>query len=166
MKYDAAEKQVLGTEQHLAMRKTRSQDVLDSFHEWLEEERKQSPPRSPIGQAVTYALNQWGALQLFLTDAKIPLDNNIAERALLPIALGRKNFLFVGSDPAGENLAVLQSLVSTCVACDVDPEAYLTDVLIRVNKHPVNRIDELLPMNWKKFIKEEQERQTTEGFGG
>lgn len=164
VEYDAAEKQVLGTDQHLAMRQTRSQDVLDIFHEWLLEERKQSPPLSPMGQAVTYALNQWDTLLVFLQDAKVALDNNIAERALRPIALGRKNFLFVGNDGAGENLAVLQSLVSTCVACEVNPQDYLTDVLLRINTHPVTRIDELLPMNWKRLVAGEvqvQEESTT-----
>ena len=79
---------------------------------------------------------------------KIPLDNNASERALRVVALGRKNFLFVGDPEHGENLAGLYSLVSTCDANDVDPIAYLKDVLIRVDEHPASRIDELLPHRW------------------
>ena len=83
-----------------------------------------------------------------LNDAKIRLDNNLAENALRIIALGRKNFLFVGSEEAGRNLAVLQTVISTCVANDVNPEAYLKDVLMRVGSTKSRDIDTLLPANW------------------
>ena len=149
VEYEAAARNVWKSPEHLAMRKLKSQDVLDEFHKWLLKRRKDSPPKSPLGRAVTYAINQWSRLRMFVDDVELALDNNIAERALRPIALGRKNFLFVGSEQAGENLAILQSLTSTCVAHQVDPQAYLTDVLIRIQCHPMSRIDELLPMNWK-----------------
>jgi transposase len=91
---------------------------------------------------------QWDALTLFLIDPHLPVDNNASERAVRFAALGRKNFLFVGSDEAGENLAGLYSLIATCEANGVNPVEYLADVLLRVQTHPASRIDELLPHNW------------------
>ena len=105
-----------------------------------------------MGEAISYALNQWQTLIVFIDDARVPIDNNRSENALRAIALGRKNFLFVGSDQAGENLAVIYTLVATCIANDVNPEPYLTDVLLRVKSHPASRIDELLPHNWKALF--------------
>jgi len=101
-----------------------------------------------MGEAINYALGQWDALTLFLTDPHLPIDNNASERALRVAALGRKNFLFVGTNEAGENLAGLYSLIATCEANGVNPVDYLADVLIRVQSHPMSRIDELLPHNW------------------
>ena len=101
-----------------------------------------------MGSAVRYASNQWEALTRFLDNEKIPVDNNASERALRVVALGRKNFLFVGHEKAGGNLAILYSLVATCEAHKVDPLAYLTDVLVRIGDHPFSRIDELLPDKW------------------
>lgn len=101
-----------------------------------------------MGDALRYTLNRWDELGLFLENVRVPLDNNPAEAALRRVALGRKNFLFVGNDEARENLAGLYSLVATCEANDVNPLAYLEDVLIRVHTHPNSRIDELLPHNW------------------
>jgi transposase len=100
-----------------------------------------------MGEAIGYALGQWDALTLFLTDPHLPVDNNASERALRVAALGRKNFLFVGSDEAGET-AGLYSLIATCEANGVNPVEYLADVLLRVQTHPASRIDELLPHNW------------------
>jgi len=87
-------------------------------------------------------------LCVFIKDAELALDNNVSERALRAIAIGRKNFLFVGTDRAGENLGVLQSLVATCEANGVNPQEYLADMLIRIQSHPNSRIDELLPQHW------------------
>jgi transposase len=139
---------VLGTPDHLAMRQSRSRGVMDEFHKWLIAEKPNHLPRGPVGEAIHYALSQWDALTLFLSDARLPVDNNASERALRVAALGRKNFLFVGHDEAGENLAGLYSLISTCEANGMNPAAYLADVLIRVQSHPASRIDELLPHNW------------------
>jgi transposase len=101
-----------------------------------------------MGAAISYALGQWDALTLFLTDPKLRVDNNPSENALRVAALGRTNFLFVGNDTAGAHLAGLYSLVMTCEANGVNPLAYLADVLIRVQNHPASRVDELLPQNW------------------
>ena len=102
-----------------------------------------------MGKAIKYLLNQKKPLRLFLDDPKVRLDNNLSERNLRLVALGRKNFLFVGHDAAGENLAILQTLVSSCIANGINPQDYLADVIMRVQHHPQSRIDELLPDQWK-----------------
>jgi transposase len=144
----ALDNEILGTPEHLTMRQTRSKAVMDEFKTWLEAEKANHLPKGPMGEAIGYALGQWDALTLFLTDAHLPVDNNASERALRVAALGRKNFLFVGHDEAGENLAGLYSLIATCEVNGVNPAAYLADVLLRVQTHPASRIDELLPHNW------------------
>ncbi len=100
-----------------------------------------------MGQAIRYGLGQWPAMQVFLENPAVPIDNNASERALRIVALGRKNFLFVGHDVAGQNLAVLLSLVRSCETIGVNPQAYLTDVLMRVQDWPAARVEELLPEN-------------------
>jgi transposase len=144
----ALDNDLLGTPEHLEMRQGRSREVMDEFKAWLDAEQPRHPPRGPMGEAIGYALGQWDALTLFLTDPHLPVDNNASERALRVAALGRKNFLFVGSDEAGENLAGLYSLIATCEANGVNPVEYLANVLLRVQTHPASRIDELLPHNW------------------
>ena len=144
----ALDNEILGTSQHLEMRQTRSKAVMDEFRAWLDTELPRHLPQGAMGDAIKYAINQWDALTLFLTDPHLPVDNNASENALRICALGRKNFLFVGNDAAGENLAGLYSLVATCEANGVNPVEYLADVLIRVQSHPASRIDELLPHNW------------------
>ena len=106
------------------------------------------PPKSPLGTAIRYTLAQWSELGVFLEDARVPLDNNASERALRRIALGRKNYLFVGDVDSGKSLAGLYSLVATCESRGINPFEYLLDVLGRVQDHPANAIDELLPGAW------------------
>lgn len=149
VEYQAAQKSYLRTERHAAMRRARSKVIVDELMRWAEELKPQHRPKSPLGVALKYMLNQRETLERFLGDPKIRLDNNIAEQHLRLIALGRKNFLFVGHDEAGRNLATLQTLVSTCFANGVNPQTYLTDVLIRIQDHPQSQIDELLPWNWR-----------------
>jgi transposase len=144
----ALDQEILGTPAHLAMRQARSRQVMDELKVLLLAEQPKHLPKGPMGEAVGYALSQWNALTLFLTDARLPIDNNASERALRIAALGRKNFLFVGHNEAGENLAGLYSLIATCEANGVNPIEYLTEVLIRVQTHPATRIDELLPHRW------------------
>jgi transposase len=145
----ALDADLLGTPEHLEMRQTQSKTVMDDFKAWLLAEQGRHPPRGPMGDAINYALGNWGALTLFITDPHLPIDNNASERALRVAALGRKNFLFVGTDEAGENLAGLYSLIATCEVNGTNPVAYLADVLLRVQTHTASRIDELLPHNWK-----------------
>jgi transposase len=144
----ALDADLLGTPEHLEMRQTESRAVMEEFKAWLDAEQPRHPPKGPMGEAISYALGQWDALTLFLTDPHLPIDNNASERALRVAALGRKNFLFVGTNEAGENLAGLYSLIATCEANGVNPVDYLADVLIRVQTHPASRMDELLPHRW------------------
>ncbi len=139
---------ILGTPAHLELRKTKSSPVREKLKDWLLTAQKLHPPKSPIGEAIRYTMNRWEELGHFLKDARIPLDNNPAEAALRRVALGRKNFLFVGNDEAGEKLAGLYSLVATCEANRVNPLAYLEDVLTRVGSHPAAKVDDLLPHRW------------------
>jgi transposase len=156
VEYQAADKEILGRGDHLALRKALSAPIMAELSKWLADQEPQHPPKSPLGQAITYARNNWESLTRFLEDPKLALDNNVSERQLRIVALGRKNFLFVGHDEAGENLAVLQSLVSTCELNGVNPEEYLADVLMRIQTHPQSRIDELLPHKWKPPDEPEQ----------
>jgi len=150
VEYDAAALDILGTDRHAALRKTKSRPVVTALIAWAEAERDKHRPTSPLTAALRYLVNQREALSRFVEDPKIRLDNNIAEQHLRLIAVGRKNFLFVGHDAAGRNLATLQTLVSTCLANGVNPQTYLADVLLRVSTHPSSDIDALLPWNWAK----------------
>ncbi|MCP4809508.1 MAG: IS66 family transposase [Proteobacteria bacterium] len=148
VEHDAREAGIVGTMKHLALRQSRSRAAMDALHEWLLEQEPKWPPKSGLGKAVRYPLRQWEALTVCLDDARVPVDNNASERALRVVALGRKNFLFVGHAKAGQNTAMLYSLVASCEANGVNPEAYLADVLLRVQTHPASRIEELLPHRW------------------
>ncbi len=148
VEHDARARGILGTQEHLELRRTRSAAIRAAMRLWLESERPNHAPKSPMGAAIRYAINQWDALGVFLENPNIPLDNNESESALRRVALGRKNFLFVGNETAGENLAGLYSLVASCEANDINPVEYLTDVLGRLNDHPNSRLDELLPHLW------------------
>jgi hypothetical protein len=106
--------------------------------------------KSATAQAIRYALSRWTAVARYLDDGTIEIDNNAAERAIRPIALGRKNWLFAGSDNGGERAAGIASLIGTARLNGLDPQACLRDVLARIADHPVNRIDELMPWNFKK----------------
>jgi transposase len=126
---------------------------LQQFKGWLESQ--QAPrggsvlPKSPMGQAITYALNQWDALSVYTTDGRLAIDNNAAENALRRVAVGRKNWLFCGSDNGGNTAAILFSLIATCQRHKVDPFAYLRDVLARIAATPVSQLDQLLPDRWQ-----------------
>jgi hypothetical protein len=106
-------------------------------------------PKSPIGEAIRYSLNHWNALIRPLEAGFLEIDNGASERAMKPVALGRKNWLFAGSDEGGKTAATLMSLCTTCKGLWIDPFAYLRDVLDRVSTHPNSRIEELLPDRWK-----------------
>lgn len=131
------------------LRSERSHPILDAIGAWLEAERPRVLPKSPTGEAIAYALNHWQALIRPLEAGFLEIDNGESERALKPVAIGRRNWLFAGSDNGGKTAAVLMSLCSTCKAWNIDPFAYLRDVLERVSTHPMSRIEELLPDRWK-----------------
>jgi len=149
----AIEAQVRG--QSAALRKAArlesSRPLVDALHTWLERQLARVPPRGALADAIRYALGRWEALCLFLHDGRIDLDNNPVERAIRPVALGRKNHLFAGSDGGGARWAVVCSLIETAKMNGVEPYAYLRDVLERmVDGHPINRLDQLLPWAWKR----------------
>lgn len=149
IEYKAAELGILGTADHLALRQEHAIPIMDEIDRWIKKKKGIMPPQGATGKAITYAENQWESLSVFLTDPLIRLDNNLSENALRIIATGRKNFLFVGHEEAGQNLAILQTITSTCRLHKVDPYEYIKDILIRVQTHPASKIDELLPQNWR-----------------
>jgi transposase len=146
---DAMDGGVFGTDEHLRMRRTRSQPVLDRIQAWIAEQRPQHLPEGPMGAALRYITNQWNPLTVFMSDPKIPIHNNASESALRIIALARKNTLFFGHEQAARNYSVLYSLVQTAERNGINALDYLQDVLVRVQTHPVSRIEQLLPDRWK-----------------
>ena len=152
IEYDAANQEILHSDEHRELRKSRSGPILSALHHYLLEQSGLHPPKSPMGKAIGYVNNNWKELGQFITDPALPLDNNASERALRIIALGRKNYLFAGNDDAATNLAGLYSLVASCELHDINPEQYLADVLIRVHTHPQQQIDELMPHRWKNQL--------------
>jgi len=142
----------LGAEERLAARQDRSASLVADLEKWMREQRAKLSRHAEVAKAMDYMLTRWDAFTAFLGDGRICLTNNAAERALRGIALGRKSWLFAGADRGGQRAAVLYSLIVTAKMNDVDPQAWLADVLVRIAEHPVQRIDELLPWNWKKTI--------------
>lgn len=128
-------------------RQARAGPLLEELHDWLSAMVGRVSAKSEIAAAIGYSLTRWKALTRYVDDGRIEIDNNTAERALRGISLGRKNYLFMGSDAGGERAAAIYSLVETAKLNGIDPEAYLRDVLTRIADHPINRIDELLPWN-------------------
>jgi transposase len=145
----AIEKEIRGRppEARREVRNTRSRPLLESLKQWFEETLGKLSRKSDTAVAVRYALGRWEALLRFCDDSRIEIDNNAAERALRVVALGRKNFLFAGSDGSGESAAVIYSLLGTAKLNGIDPESYLRNVLSRIADHPIKRIEELLPWN-------------------
>ena len=132
------------------VRAIRSRPLVDTMKPWLESQLSRVPARSGLAEAIRYALARWPALCRFLDDGRIELDTNTVERAIRPIALGRKNHLFAGSDGGADRWAIVASLLATAKLNGIEPYSYLKDVLERMTKgHPMNRIDDLLPWNWK-----------------
>ena len=133
-------------EERRAERQARSRPIVLALEPWLKAKLEIISQKSKLAEAIRYALSRWEGLISFLDDGQIEMDNNIVERAIRPLALGRKNHLFAGSDGGAEHWAVIASLIETCKLASLDPEAYLANVITRiVQGHPMSRLDELLP---------------------
>ena len=140
---------IVGTAEHLALREQKSRPRVADFFNWATETSAKVLPKSPLGKALGYAIRQRERLELFLTDSRIPIHNNSSERRLRVVALGRKNYLFVGHPRAGRNIAGLYSLVGSCIANGVEPTEYLTHVLPRISDAATDdELDALLPDRW------------------
>jgi len=148
------EKEIRGrpAEERRLARDTRARPLLQSMRAWLEASLGQLTPKSETASAIHYALARWDAMVRYLDDGRIELDNLIAERALRPVAVGRRNYLFAGSDNGGERAAIIYSLIGSAKLNGLDPEAYLRHVLSHIAEHPINRIEELLPWNVAKSL--------------
>lgn len=135
-------------DRRLAIRQRETAPLLARYREWLVAQRARLPPRGGLSKAFGYTLGHWQALARFTADGRLEADNNAAENLLRGVALGRKNYLFAGSDAGGENAAIVYTLIETAKLNGIEPFAYLSDVLARIADHPIKRIDELLPWNW------------------
>jgi transposase len=147
----SAKTNTLDDERRRALRQERARPILKRIHAYLNEIALTALPKSPLGDAIGYALRQWDALTRYTEHGSLEIDNNGAENALRPLCLGRKNWLHFGSEAAAHRAMVLLTLVQTCKAHHVDPFAYLRDVIDRVSTHPMRRIDELTPRRWKEL---------------
>jgi transposase len=135
-------------DQRLDVRRRQARPLLAALKAWFEAQLAKLPPKGGLAQAIRYALANWTALTRYTEDGRLEIDNNRAENTLRGVALGRKNWLFAGSDAGGDRAAAIYSLIETCKLAGIDPFAYLRDVLGRIADHKINRIDELLPWNW------------------
>ena len=144
-----AKKEKYNSAQLLEVRQKEAKPILADIKVLLDQYKKEVLPKNPIGKAVTYSLNQWEALNRYIGNPMLEIDNNIAERTLRMVVIGRKNYLFAGSEAGAERAAIIYSLVASCKSNGHDPFAYFNDVLRKVSIHPADKIDELLPCNWK-----------------
>jgi transposase len=150
----AIEKSIRGrtAEERRSVRNTKSRPLVEAMKPWLETQLGRIPGGGGLAGAIRYTLSRWPALCHFLDDGRIELDNNSVERAIRPVALGRKNHLFAGSDGGAERWATVCSLIASAKLNDVEPFTYLKDILQRMTEgHPMSRLDELLPWNWPKM---------------
>lgn len=148
--YDV-EREIAGQSAELrqAARLKHSRPMVDAFKAWAEAQLLRIPGKGDLAKAFRYGLSRWPSFELFLEDGRVGIDNNPAERAMRPIGIGRKNWLFAGSDSGGETLARAMTLIETAKMNGLDPQAWLADILDRIHDHKINRIDELLPWLWQ-----------------
>jgi len=148
----AIEREINGLtpQERLRVRNERSRPLVVALEAWLREQRAKLSGQSKVGKAIAYSITRWVALARFLDDGRICMSNNAAEREIRPVAMGRKNWTFAGSDEGGHRAAAIYTLIQTAKLNDVDPQAWLADVLARLQDHPAKRIDDLLPWNWER----------------
>jgi transposase len=147
----AVEREISGLSaaERLAIRAARSRPLVQELEAWMRAQRARISAKSDAGKVVDYSLKRWPALARFLDDGRLCLSNNAAERSLRGVAVGRRNWTFAGSDAGGERAAAIYTLIETAKLNDVDPRAWLADVLARLPDHPARRIEQLLPWSWK-----------------
>jgi transposase len=136
-------------EERVAARREHSAPLLAELEVWMREERARLSRHAPVAKAFDYMLKRWDSFARFRDDGRICLTNNAAERALRGVALGRKSWLFAGSDRGGDRAAVMYTLIGSAKLNDIDPQAWLADVLARIADHPAQKLKQLLPWNWK-----------------
>ncbi|NEI71967.1 IS66 family transposase [Rhizobium lusitanum] len=139
-------------EVRLTARQSQSKAKVEALRLWAEAQLTRIPGKSDLAAAFRYGLSRWSSLCLFLEDGRVAIDNNAAERALRPIGVGRRNWLFAGADTGAETLARAMTIIETAKMNGLDPQAYLADVLDRIHDHKINRLDELLPWNWSPLV--------------
>jgi hypothetical protein len=135
--------------QRHSLRQAHVKTLVDELHTWMLEERKRISSKIKLANAMDYMLKRWASFARFLDDGRLCLTNNAAERALRCIAVGRRNWTFAGSDRGGERAAAIYTLIQTAKLNGVDPQAWLADVLARIAETPIQRLDQLLPWNWR-----------------
>ena len=147
----AVEKEARGAppERRVQLRQAKAKLILDDLESWLQSELPKLSGKTPLANAIRYALNRKKRLRGYLDHGFLELDNNTAERSMRGIAIGRKNYIFIGSERGGKSAAVIYTLIETAKINSVDPQAWLTDTLSRIADHKINRIDELLPWNYQ-----------------
>ena len=146
---EAREKE-LSADERKALRDEKARPILKLFQDWLKAQIIKVLPKSAIGGAIAYTLNLWPRLENYLLDGRLEIDNNWIENKIRPLAIGRKNYLFAGSHEAATRAGMIYSFLAMCRVAEVNPTDWLKDVLSRIQDHPINKIAELLPHNWKK----------------
>jgi len=135
-------------DQRVAAREEHARPLLEQLKAFLDTSLNRVSSKSTLAQAIRYALTRLQALIRYVTDGRLEMSNNAAERAMRPPVLGRKNYLFCGSDAGGQRAACIYTILETAKMCDINPQAYLSDVLGRIADHPIHKIDALLPWLW------------------
>jgi len=131
------------------LRETHARPIIDALVAWCEQQQRQALPKSGLGEALTYTLNQIASLRRYLDDGQLAIDNNQCERSMRPIAIGRKNWLFTGSPAGGKAAAAMFSLISSAKRHHVEPLAYLTDLFTRLPATPISQLTQFLPDHWQ-----------------
>jgi hypothetical protein len=144
------------TQDRRQLRQSQSTPILEQIRLWLVAQQPQLLPKSPVAAAIGYCLNQWPALTLYTTDARLSIDNNVSERALRRVAVGRKNWLFAGHDESAQGQAILWSLIASAQRHELDVQLYLRSVLARLPTTPSEQLQNYLPDTWKRDLMAEQ----------
>lgn len=158
------ESEIIGksAEERLAIRKEVSVPLFDDLEKWLTDLKKELPRSSPLLKPINYMLSRWDGFATFTKDGKACMTNNAAERGMRGIAIGRRVWLFAGSEVGAERCAFMNTLFYTCRLNEIDPKAWMADVLARLPDLPMSRLHELLPWEWKRIREEEARRREAE----